>query len=164
MPLEMIISGGQTGADQAGLFAAKKYKIKTGGFAPEGWMTLDGPNKKLLKNRFGLAELKGGGYPQRTWANVIISDGTIRFAVTFNTAGERCTRQAIKYCNKPHFDIDLKKEDDKETEKVAMWIEKNSIHVLNVAGNSEGRKGYTDIHERTYNRMCKILEYLKTKG
>ena len=164
MLLEMIISGGQTGADQAGLFAAKKYKIKTGGFAPEGWMTLNGPNPKLLRDKFGLAELKGGHYPQRTWANVIISDGTIRFAVTFRTAGEKCTKQAITYCNKPYLDIDLKTEDEREPEKVAKWIEKHSIVVLNIAGNSEGREGYTDIHERTFNRMCKILEYIKKKG
>ena len=164
MHLEMIISGGQTGADQAGLFAAKKYKIKTGGFAPEGWKTLTGPNPELLQDTFGLAELRGGGYKQRTWANVIISDGTIRFAVSFNTGGERCTRQAIKYCNRPHFDIDLKIEDEEETERAADWIKKNSIFVLNVAGNSEGRKGFTDIRDRTYNRMCKIIECLEVRG
>lgn len=164
MILEMIISGGQTGADQAGLFAAREHKIKTGGFAPEGWKTLNGPNPMLLRDEFGLAELRGGGYKQRTWANVIISDGTIRFAVAFNTGGERCTRQAIKYCNKPHFDIDLKTGDAEEIKKVVDWIEKNSISVLNIAGNSEGRKGYMDIFDRTFDRMCRILEYLKTKG
>lgn len=160
MVLEMIISGGQTGADQAGLFVAKKYNIKTGGFAPEGWKTIEGPNPRLLRDIFGLAELRGGGYQQRTWANVIVSDGTIRFAVAFNTAGELCTRQAIKYCNKPYFDIDLKIEDDEQLEKAAAWIKKNSIFVLNIAGNSEGRKGYTDIYDRTHKSFCKIIDYL----
>jgi hypothetical protein len=35
----IIISGGQTGADQGGLFAAEILKIKTGGYAPKGYRT-----------------------------------------------------------------------------------------------------------------------------
>ena len=38
-----IISGGQTGADQAGWRAAKAYGIKTGGWMPKGFMTEIGP-------------------------------------------------------------------------------------------------------------------------
>ena len=35
----LIISGGQTGADMAGLMAAKKVGFNTGGFAPKGFKT-----------------------------------------------------------------------------------------------------------------------------
>ena len=38
-----IISGGQTGVDQAALRAAKACGIPTGGWAPKGWRTEDGP-------------------------------------------------------------------------------------------------------------------------
>ena len=37
----MIVSGGQTGADQGGLEAAKEAGIRTGGWAPDkfvGWV------------------------------------------------------------------------------------------------------------------------------
>jgi Circularly permutated YpsA SLOG family len=39
MLLKKIISGGQTGADQAGLRTAKRLGIETGGWMPQGWRT-----------------------------------------------------------------------------------------------------------------------------
>lgn len=163
MIIKKIISGGQIGADQGGLFAASKFGISTGGFAPEGWLTLNGPNPKLLKDMFGLVELPGGGYKQRTWANVIVSDATIRFAVDFNSPGECCTMNAIKYSRKPHFDIDLGFI-PKDLNSVVDWIIKNNVVTLNVAGNSEGKRGYTDILERTYFCMCDILSIAARKS
>jgi len=71
-----VISGGQIGADQAGLSAAKACGIRTGGSAPLGWLTSRGPQKKLLR-RYGLKEHYQKGYKARTWANVKNSDGTI---------------------------------------------------------------------------------------
>jgi hypothetical protein len=44
-----VISGGQTGADQGGLVAARTLKIETGGTAAKGWLTEDGPKRKLLQ-------------------------------------------------------------------------------------------------------------------
>ena len=38
-----VISGGQTGVDQAALRAARSCGIPTGGWAPRGWLTEDGP-------------------------------------------------------------------------------------------------------------------------
>ena len=40
--LRKVISGGQTGADRAGLQAAKSSGIKTGGYMPKGFLALDG--------------------------------------------------------------------------------------------------------------------------
>ena len=34
-----LISGGEVGADQGGLMAAKQFGIKTGGYAPFDYMT-----------------------------------------------------------------------------------------------------------------------------
>ena len=42
-----IISGGQTGADQAGLAAAKRLGIPTGGFFSKGFLTEAGPRPDL---------------------------------------------------------------------------------------------------------------------
>jgi hypothetical protein len=41
--LERVISGGQTGVDQAALRVAKAIGLATGGWAPLGWETEDGP-------------------------------------------------------------------------------------------------------------------------
>jgi hypothetical protein len=63
-----IISGGQTGVDQAALRAAKACGIPTGGWAPKGWRTEDGPAPWLAD--FGLREHASLDYPDRTRANV----------------------------------------------------------------------------------------------
>jgi len=62
--LKNIVSGGQTGADQAGLRAAKAAGIETGGWAPHGWTTEKGPAPWLAD--YGLAECPIPGYPART--------------------------------------------------------------------------------------------------
>ena len=76
-----IVSGGQTGADQAGLLAARAAGIETGGWAPEGWDTEDGPAPWL--EDFGLTECTVAGYPARTEANARDSDGTAWFGARF---------------------------------------------------------------------------------
>ncbi len=56
MTLREIISGGQTGADQAGLYVGKMLGLKTGGVAPPHFMTHEGPNPELLRDEYGLVE------------------------------------------------------------------------------------------------------------
>ncbi len=63
-----VISGEQTGADQAGLRAAKACGIATGGMMPKGFRTLDGPDKALAEE-FGLREHTSPSYNMRTSAN-----------------------------------------------------------------------------------------------
>jgi ribA/ribD-fused uncharacterized protein len=133
-PLVKIISGGQTGADQAGLFTAEAFGIPTGGWAPKGWLTSVGPKPALLRDRFHLEE-HTGGYPQRTVANAKAADGTIRLASDFTTAGERCTLRAIQEHHKPWFDVDLK--NPPPVAAARAWIQSQNIRVLNVAGNRE---------------------------
>ena len=45
--VERIISGGRTGADQAGLAVAKRLNIAIGGCMPKGWLTEAGPRPDL---------------------------------------------------------------------------------------------------------------------
>lgn len=120
-----------------GLAAAKDNGLETGGWAPKGWITLNGPNPTLAK--LGLVEHKSSKYTPRTYANVKDSDGTIRLAYDFTTPGEKCTLKAIQYYNKPYLDIDLK--DLTFIFYVTDWIYKNKIEVLNVAGNAGKTKG-----------------------
>jgi len=77
-----VISGGQTGADFAGLMAAKNCGIPTGGTAPKGYRICnpdgsDGENPDL--KQFGLIEHESLEYKPRAIKNVQDSDETIWF-------------------------------------------------------------------------------------
>lgn len=136
--LTKIISGGQTGADRAGLEVAKLFGLQTGGWIPKGYRTINGSDLSLKD--LGLIETDSDSYPKRTFLNVNSSDGTIRLAVTFNTPGEVCTYNAIKKYNKPYIDVDLTS--PRPVNDVIKWILDNDIEILNVAGNTDMKKGY----------------------
>jgi len=90
----IVISGGQTGADLAGLWAAKLCGIKTGGFAPKNWKTQSG-SKPTLGSSFGLVE-STGGYKKRTIENVQAADLTLIFASNPSSPGTKLTIQACR--------------------------------------------------------------------
>lgn len=142
MKLEKIISGGQTGVDQAALRAARRLGLATGGTAPRRFITLEGPKRELLIG-FGLVE-GSGGYAQRTEANVCEADATLRIAANYKSAGEKLTKLMTFRYNKPRFDVLFSEwvfNDDEmkfaTAKSVKVWLERNKVRVLNVAGNSE---------------------------
>ncbi len=132
--IEKIISGGQTGADIAGLIVAKNFGLETGGWMPKGFLTQAGPKPEWAE-MFDLKEHSSPRYPPRTFDNVFEADGTIRLAYNFDSPGEICTLKAIKQSKKPHFDVDLNA--PPQPIEVINWINHHSIKILNVAGNSE---------------------------
>ena len=73
-----IISGGQTGADMAGLVVAKEFGIETGGTAPIGWATEEGSKQELLES-YGLVEGPEDDrtYVKRTMINIHTHDHLI---------------------------------------------------------------------------------------
>ena len=97
-----IISGGQTGADYAGLVAARVLGFTTGGTAPAGYKTENGPNYEL-KDFFGLSAF--GSYPERTEANILNSDVTLILGLAetkdFAEGGTKLTQQLCFRLNKP---------------------------------------------------------------
>lgn len=146
--LQKVISGGQTGADVGGVLAARLHGLKTGGWMPLGWKTLNGPRPEYAK-LFDMQEHQDPGYKARTWENVYDSDGTIRIAANFNSAGEKCTLNGIRKYDKPYIDVEIiesviYKED---VVHVAEWMTRCEIKTLNVAGNShrtwQGMQAYT---------------------
>lgn len=135
--LKKVISGGQIGADQAGLRVAKRCGLETGGYINRGFKTIRGPMPSLGEE-YGLKEVPSDHYPVRTECNVEQSDGTIRFARNFRSPGEICTlRFCVKY-RKPVLDVDLSHVVDHDFYGgvVARWIGENEIRTLNVAGNA----------------------------
>ena len=133
--LVRIVSGGQTGVDQAGLFAAEKAGYGTGGWAPHGWMTVIGPQPVLMRDRFKLVE-HPGDYKARTIQNVKDSDATLVLAADFDSVGTKLTLRTVAAQKKPLFTVGLPIKAS-PIEALVNWIGANSIEVLNVAGNRE---------------------------
>lgn len=146
--LTKIISGGQTGADQAGLLAARKQGVETGGTAPSEFYTEWGPNPLL--ESFGL--VPAGDYRSRTIRNIIDSDGTVLLTMTTKSPGSTLTRNESIRRGKPFLEIDTNElikafESGSALEfnaiakgharKLADFVIANNIKVLNVAGNRE---------------------------
>jgi hypothetical protein len=134
MPLKKVISGGQTGVDQAALQAAKDVGLETGGTISKGFLTLEGPRPDLAE-LYGLKEHHSPDYPPRTFQNVRDSDATIRIARNFISAGELCTLKAITQYAKNHLDIPIV--NLIPVAEVYNWLESLGVETLNVAGNSE---------------------------
>lgn len=139
--VEKIISGGQTGADQGGLYFAKAVGIKTGGTAPYQYRTENGNMFVLLGDYFGLEQHKSFRYPPRTLKNVKDSDGTVIFSKE-NTPGTILTEKYCKEESKPCFIVrDIMETNgtvhSASAEKFVAWLKENKIKVLNVAGNRE---------------------------
>jgi hypothetical protein len=132
--VKCIISGGQTGADTAGLKAGRELGLKTGGWVPNGCWTDNGPNQNLV-NLYGCKEHLAATYPPRTFANVQDSEATLRFAYNFNSRGEMCTLKAIKKFGKPYLDFDLT-QPLPSVVGVRKWLKAHKVQTLNITGNS----------------------------
>jgi len=147
-----VISGGQNGVDQAGLHAAVAVGIPTGGHAPKGYKTLDGPNL-TLKTLYGLEETPEPGYPPRTRLNVVNSDGTIQIAKDYNTAGEQLTTRLLLEHKKPR--LPLHPALNPDVNYVVGWLHNKNISVLNVAGN--GLKTWPEAFDWAYPFLVEVF-------
>ena len=129
--IRKIISGGQTGADQAALDAAIKLGIAHGGWIPKGRLTENG----TLPDKYKLTEMPDTNYAARTEQNVIDSKGTLIISHGPLSDGSEYTRQmAIKH-HRPSLHIDLNQTPAfKSASLISSWINTNNIEILNVAG------------------------------
>jgi hypothetical protein len=101
-----VISGGQTGADLAGIRAAMMLGLRTGGYAPKGFRTLAGLKPSLAS--FGLLE-HNGGYASRTAANVQASHATLVLAETLDSTGTALTLNILKELERPHHIVKIER-------------------------------------------------------
>jgi hypothetical protein len=134
MILQRVISGGQTGADRAGLIAAKAAGIPTGGWMPHGFRAHDGPHPEFAA-LYGIRETTSDRYQARTRMNVRESDATLRFATDWGSPGEVLTLNLCRRYRKPH--LDVTPGGSRGPAEVVAWLMANRVRVLNVAGNSE---------------------------
>jgi len=139
---QKIISGGQAGADMGALIAARELKIESGGVAPRGWLTENGPQEQLLQG-FGLTECDEDGYEARTRRNASISDGTL-IVGQHTSGGSGLTYETVRQLGKPLFLLAFEKAlniqpEASRLEEFRSWLKDHEIRTLNVAGNRESQ-------------------------
>ena len=129
--IRKIISGGQTGVDQAALDAAINLAVAHGGWIPKGRMTESGP----LPEKYKLKETRSSSYADRTEKNVRDADGTLIISHGLLTGGSEYTREmAIKH-RRPWLHIDLNQTAAfQAASAINQWILQKEIEILNVAG------------------------------
>jgi hypothetical protein len=128
-----IISGGQTGADRAGLDAAYKLRIPTTGYVPLGYLTEQGPDLKL--KRYNVVQHKSKEYPPRTFDNAKASDVTLIISPKKKSRGTELTLDACMQYDKPHLVID--RFEERDVNAVLAFLSYFPHDVINVAGNRE---------------------------
>jgi hypothetical protein len=129
--IKKIISGGQTGVDQAALDVAIKLAVAHGGWIPQGRITESGP----LPAKYNLKETGSSSYAERTEKNAQDADGTLIISRGLLTGGSEYTREmAIKHA-RPWLHIDLSRVAAFQAAvAINQWILQNEIEILNVAG------------------------------
>lgn len=128
--IEKIISGGQTGVDQAGLDFAIEQNIPHGGYCPKGRKSEAGP----IPAKYKLIEHPASTYPPRTEANIAAADATVIFTngLLNNEPGCLLTVNLCREAKKPYAVVSLLEDEESGIQVLANLIK--NIKVLNVAG------------------------------
>ena len=129
--IKKIISGGQTGVEQAALDAAIQWNIDYGGWIPKGRKTETGQ----LPNKYKMKEMPTTNYSIGIEKNVDDSDGTLIISRGNLTGGSKFAEEIALRYKKPCLHIDLDKiEAFSAAQKISNWISDSSIDILNVTG------------------------------
>lgn len=119
MAIVRIISGGQTGVDQAALDAAIHCNIPHGGWCPRGRKSEAG----RIPDRYELKETASQDYPARTEANVVDSDATLVLTPGPPTRGSRLTIDCCIRHRKPWLHIAFDSMSElRAAEQVRDWL------------------------------------------
>jgi len=159
--IRKIISGGQTGVDQAALRAAVALGVSIDGWCPPGRICEDGvipaefPLKETPLDRS--EEASGIARSLRTEWNVRDSNGILILTKSISTLdpGTNWARQCSLRYKKPCAIEDPS--DPLSQIRSRAWIEANSITVLNVAGPSE--KMEPGIGQLAFIFLMQLLRY-----
>jgi hypothetical protein len=131
MPLGFkVISGGQSGADQAGLDWAIAHGLPHGGWCPKGRRSEDGP----IGIQYQLKETPDSNYLQRTEWNVRDSDATLIFTLTDKLdGGSKRTFELADKLGKPRRHVYPRV----QPKHIASFLERHNVKIVNVAGKRE---------------------------
>lgn len=152
MGLKKIVSGGQTGADIAGIDAAIANGFPYGGWLPKGRKTEDG----TLDEKYQMKAMKVGGYPKRTEQNVKDSDGTVIFTHGRLTGGSRKTAGYAESWGRPWLHLNMKELSGIDAlEMLRDWVAEYGVEVLNVAGSRASKDA--DIYGVTFKVVGEVI-------
>jgi len=150
--IKKIISGGQTGADQAALDAAIKWNIPYGGWIAKGRLTETG----RLADIYKMQEMPTDSNAARTEQNVIDSDGTLIISHGPLTGGSKYTHEMALKHDRPHIHINLNDTRAFDAARqIYSWIIKAEIRTLNVAGPRASNDPY--IYQSTMHILTTVL-------
>lgn len=152
--VSQVISGGQTGADRAGIDAAIGLELDYGGSLPSGRRTEDG---HLSRKYTKMKEVKSRHYQVRTEKNVVDSDATIIFTFNRMGSGSALTRKLAEQHLKSSLHVNLDKQTDDEAVRIVTeWLDSVRPYTLNVAGSRESTAA--GIYQRVYSIMKEVLK------
>jgi len=164
--LMKVISGGQTGVDQAALRAGEDCGLEIGGWCPPGRACESG----VIPAEFPLQETPSDRSPdapdvprsQRTEWNVRDSDGTLVIILndgnrsgcpTISDAGTMWTVECVGRYKRSLFVCRL--ENGTASENIQRWLRTNPISTLNVSGPSESTS--PGIGEKAYALLIQVF-------
>lgn len=150
-----IISGGQTGADRAGLDVAIARGIPHGGWCPKGRKAEDGP----LPACYQLRETPSTSYLVRTERNAAESTFTVIFTLGVISGGSKRTAEFAKKHGRRFIHLQLLEDQEiNAAYKLASFIHLRGNTSLNVAGSRESKE--PGIHARASKVLGLALDLL----
>lgn len=151
-----IVSGGQTGADLAGLDVAIARGIPHAGWCPKGRKTELG----RLPDCYQLTETKSASYLDRTERNVVESDATVVFTRGPLASGSKRTAEFARFHRRPLLHLILPGiPDELAVGRIAAFISTHRINRLNVAGSRESNA--PGIHADVSRVLNMVLDQLR---
>lgn len=156
LPVRVVVSGGQTGADRAALDAARLIGLPIAGFCPLGRVAEDGP----IPAEYPLEETSTANPGQRTSMNVRLSTATIllHFEPLLLTGGSRLTQRSCEKHEKPLMLVRLHPQRSAGDEVIAgvlSWLRKHQVQSLNVVGPRESKA--EGIYDAALEFLCSVL-------
>ena len=135
--IQKIISGGQTGADRAGLDYALAAGIAHGGWCPHGRPAEDGD----IPDCYLLCETPSADPLQRTEWNVRDSDATVIFSIGHKLGGgSKRTAEFARQYRRPWLHLSRERAGGMAGQLLAEFVTKQSIGILNIAGPRESEE------------------------
>ena len=142
-----IVSGGQTGADRAGLDFAIEHGVTHAGYCPRGRLAEDGQ----IPARYNLEETEHDDYPTRTRKNVELGDATVIFQRGPNVrprSGSALTAGHARKVGRPCLVLGAFPNVQADAAALRAFLELNRPKILNVAGSRESSTPGIGAHVR----------------
>ena len=136
--IKKIVSGGQTGADRAGLDIAIRWGFPHAGWCPKGRKAEDG----VIGGQYQLVETPSANYLQRTEWNARDSDATVIFTIASTlTGGSKRTAEFAAKHHKPFLHLPRHSSSYEPPALILQrFVEDNCVRVLNVAGTRASKE------------------------